>query len=167
MTNIPRYQGNDRTPEHGSGPGVPPSVVTAVRFMYLGAVLSAITPVIGLSTSGDLRAAVHHAEPKLRPSQVSAAVHITEVSIVVVGLIGVGLWIWMAIANRRGREWARITGTVLFGLNTISLIANLVQHETTLAEAVALVVWAIGLGAVAFLWKPTSNAYFKAPKYSR
>jgi hypothetical protein len=35
---------------------------------------------------------------------------------VVVGLISVGLWALMAVMNRKGKKWARITATVLAGV---------------------------------------------------
>ena len=45
--------------------------------------------------------------------------------LVVVGLIGIALWIWMAQMNKRGRNWARITSTVFFALDTLGAIGGL------------------------------------------
>jgi hypothetical protein len=165
MSNIPRYEGSGQLPGASFGSGAPPSVMTAVRLMYAGAVLSAISMVVGLATTSGLRAAIQKAGPKLSAAQVTTTLHVTEAFTVVFGLIGIGLWIWMAIANQKGLNWARITGTVFFGLETIGLILSLARHEPALSIVVAVVIWAVGLGAVIFLWQSASSAYFKAPRY--
>lgn len=165
MSNIPRYEGGGQLPRSSPASGAPPSVMMAVRLMYAGAVLSAITLVLGLSTTSGLRAAIHKALPKLTSSQLNTEVHATVAFAVVFGVIGIGLWIWMAIANQKGRNWARITGTAFFGLDTIFLLAGLTLHETAVGTVVSVLVWAVGLGAVIFLWQGASTAYFKAPKY--
>jgi hypothetical protein len=41
------------------------------------------------------------------------------------GLIAGGLWLCMAWANKRGRSWARIVSTVLFGLLSLEAAASL------------------------------------------
>ena len=40
---------------------------------------------------------------------------------IVLGLVPIALWLWMARANGRGRNWARSLSTVLFGLATLTL----------------------------------------------
>ena len=51
--------------------------------------------------------------------------HNAEIAAVVTAVIGaliaIGLWLWMAWANRRGRNWARIVSAVFFGINTLDL----------------------------------------------
>ena len=51
--------------------------------------------------------------------------HAELVVLVVVGLIGVGLWLWMAQKNKAGKNWARITSTVFFALDTLGAIGGL------------------------------------------
>lgn len=46
----------------------------------------------------------------------------------------------MAVSNRAGKNWARITSTVFFGLDCLVL----------------------GLGAIILLWRKESSAYFAA-----
>src|SRR5215469_1936107 len=96
--------GFDQTPSQR--PEAPQSIRMAVRLMYGGAVLSALSFIIGLATVGSLRQAIINASNK---TLTSSQIHTAEVAgvsvIVVVGLIGVGLWLWMAWANGRGRSW--------------------------------------------------------------
>lgn len=168
MSRYPNYPGGEpawlpHSPQ-SRGP-VPGSVMLAVRLMYVGAVVSAAGMVVGLATTGNLRATIRKADPSLTASQVTTAAHLFTVSIVIGGVLGIGLWTWLAIANQRGRNWARITGTVFFGLDTISLIASFSQQGDMVARALPILVWLIGLTVVVLLWRPASSAYFKAPLY--
>jgi hypothetical protein len=81
----------------------------------------------------------------------------------VAGLLGAGLWIAVAEACKRGHNWARITGTVLFGITTADSLAGIALPVATAVRIFAAVVWLIGLGAVVLLWRATSTAFFKAP----
>ena len=142
----------------------PESVLTAVKLMYAGAVVSALSLVVGLVTIGSLRSALHKANPSYTSSQLHTAEVASVVLIVIFGLIGVGLWIWMAMANKRGANWARITASVFFGLDTLSLVASIARPEALLSRLVGLLVWLIGLGAIILLWQRQSSEYFKTPK---
>jgi len=79
---------------------------------------------------------------------------------ILVGIIAIALWLWMARANQAGRNWARITGTVFFGLNTLFLLLSLVRPHASLALIFNILVWLVGLGAVIMLWRKESAPYF-------
>lgn len=145
-------------------PEPPDSVLTAVKLMYAGAVVSALSLIVGLATIGSLHSELRTAYPKVTSSQLHTIEVATVVFIVIFGLIGVGLWIWMAMANKRGGNWARITATVFFGLNTISALVGLARPEAVASRLVGLLIWLIGLGAIVMLYRPDSTAFFKAPK---
>ena len=51
---------------------------------------------------------------------------------IIFGLIGIGLWLWMAYANKAGKNWARITATAFFGLDTLSVLTSFRQAEPIL-----------------------------------
>jgi len=146
-------------------PEPPDSVLTAVKLMYAGAIVSALSLIVGVVTIGSLRSALQRANPSYTSSQLHTAEVAGVVFIVVLGLIGIGLWIWMAMANKRGGNWARITATVFFGLNTVSLLVGLARPEPLASRLVGLLIWLIGLGAVVMLWRSESTAFFKAPRY--
>ena len=59
-------------------------------------------------------------------SVLNAVKHTAEgartIPLVIGGLIAIGLWLWMAWANGRGRGWARVLSAVLFGINTLTLV---------------------------------------------
>jgi hypothetical protein len=142
-------------------PPAPPSVLNAVKLMYAGAVVSAIEIIISLTTIGSLKSAIE----KAYPHDTAAYVHTLEVEgvagLVISGLLGVGLWILMARMNLAGRSWARIVATVLFAINTLELLSIFVRPNATLGVAFAVLLWLIGLGAIVFLWRGESSAYFQ------
>jgi hypothetical protein len=162
----PSAEQNGQTVEPGQRPPAPSSVQTAVRLMYAGAAISAITFILGLTTLGSLKHTIKTQHPHYTASQVNTAANSFITLIVIIGLIGIGLWLWMAWANKRGRNWARITATALFALYTLDMILGLSVQSTALASlVVSFVLWLIGLGTVIMLWRRESSEFFKRPLY--
>ena len=152
-------------PSAGQGPepvrqGPPPSVVMAVRMMYAGAEVSAVSLIVGLATVGSLRDSLHKAQPKLTPAQLHDLQSIVVVGSIFIGVISIGLWVWMAVMNKAGKSWARIVATVLFGLNTLFLLLGVARAGAAAGTLVSILTWAIGLGAVIYLWRRDATAYF-------
>jgi hypothetical protein len=160
--NYPSTGAGGQVPEQPSRAAPPTSVQTAVRLMYAGAGISAISFILGLVTIGSVKKTLEKQHPDFSASKINSLVH-AEIGIVVVaGIIGVGLWLWMAWANGRGKNWARITGTVFFGLYTLDLILVAARSASAISTVFAIVTWLIGLGATIMLWRRDSTAYFRA-----
>jgi hypothetical protein len=171
------YPGGDQPPQQPGQLGqpaapvprpVPQSVARAVQVMYVGALASLVGIILELLTRHSLRTFIaNHATSKgnrLTATQVVDTYHTELVVLVVVGLIGVGLWIWMAQMNKRGRKWARITSTVFFALDTLGAIGGLaggMLSGGSVNRFYGLVVWVIGAAAVILLWRRQSSDYFK------
>ena len=108
-------------------PPAPAPVLTAVKLMYAGAAVSAVELIIGLALIiVDIKAAARgrflgHSltAPQMRPLIITVWI--------VLGLVVIALWLWMARANGQGRNWARILSTVLFGLATLQLRGDFTQ----------------------------------------
>jgi hypothetical protein len=141
-------------------PGPPPSVVRAVQLMYAGAVVSAISLIVGLATVGSLRDSLHKSDPSLTTSQLHNLQTVVVVGSVVIGLISIGLWVWLALMSKAGKAWARIVATVLFGLDTIFLLLGVARAGAAAGTLVSILTWLIGLGAVIFLWRKDASEYF-------
>jgi hypothetical protein len=144
------------------GQPAPQSVLTAVKLMYVGAGLSTLGLVVSLLTIGSLKTAILKRQPNLTSSQLHTAQTVGVAGAIIVGLLGVGLWIWMARANGAGKNWARILSSVLFGLATLDLLLSLGRANTIIARLFGLLVWLIGLGAIVLLWRKESSAYFSS-----
>ena len=141
-------------------PGPPPSVVMAVRLMFAGAVVSALSLIVGLVTVGSLRNSLHKSDPSLTTSQLHSLQTVVVVGSVFIGVISIGLWLWMAQMNKAGKSWARVVATVLFGLDTLFLLLGVARAGAAAGTLVSILTWLIGLGAIIFLWRKDSSAYF-------
>jgi hypothetical protein len=157
-------------------PRAPASVLIAAKLMDAGAAIGAVQLIIGLALIiVDIKAAAHgqflgHSltSPQMRPAIITLWI--------VLGLIGIALWLWMARANGQGRNWARILSTVLFGLATLQLDhpqpqgspagfgATVLYYGVTVLSAAA---WLAGAAAVWLLWRPASSAFFKPQSSTR
>jgi hypothetical protein len=156
------YPGGAQMPET-KRPPAPASVRNAVKVMYVGAVASPVYAIIFIATLSATRSAIEKHFPQLTASQVNGQANTFMAVWIVGGLIGAGLWIFIARACKSGKSWARITGTVLFGIATVEGgLSNLVVPEAALVKIFWFVIWLIGLAAVVFLWRGTSSAFFKA-----
>jgi hypothetical protein len=133
-------------------PGPPPSVVMAVRLMYAGAVVSALS----------LRSNLHKAQPTLTPTQLHQLQTVVVVGSVFIGVLSIGLWVWMALMSKAGKSWARVVAAVLFGLYTLYLLFVVARTGAAGTALVPILSWLIGLGAVIYLWRKDASAYFNA-----
>jgi hypothetical protein len=155
------YPGSDtQLPETQLRPA-PASVRTAVKAMYAGAAASLLGILVDLLTVGATKTAIARNSPDLTASQVTSTQHVLIAGFIAGGVIAAAVWIVLARSCARGRNWARITGTVLFALATVDTFVGLTTPIAPLARLWALVVWLAGLTAVIFLWRRNSSAYFR------
>jgi hypothetical protein len=146
-------------------PPAPPSVLNAVKLMYVGAAVSTVSLIVSLFDISGTKDAIRKARPSLTATQVNQLNTFIITLAIVSGVVGVALWLWMARANSQGRNWARIMSTVLFGLATLDLYGVLSQPKTLLGLVFPLLTWLVGLGAVIFLWRKESTEFFKPRRY--
>jgi hypothetical protein len=139
-----------------------PSVARAVRVMYAGAWASTIGIVLDLVTVRSLQARLvtmtNTNGSRLTAAQVAQQEHLAIAALVAMGVVAVGLWVWMARSNRDGKSWARPVATAIFAAATLQLVGDL-NGSSALAGTVetrvyGVVVWLIGLAAVILLWQP-------------
>ena len=154
------YPSSDGTVEPDKPPA-PQSVLNAVKLMYAGAAVSAVSLIISLVSIGGTKDAIKKARPSLTAAQVNQLNTFIIALAVVSGVVGVVLWLWMARKNEQGQNWARILSTVLFGLATLDMFGVISQPKTVLGLVFPVLTWLIGLGAVVFLWRPESTEFFK------
>jgi hypothetical protein len=154
------YPSGGQTPEPQRPGPPPPPVMNAVKLMYAGAVLTAAVLVVSLFTVASIRTAIHNAYPSYSASKVrSAATGLVAVD-AFIQVITIGLWLWMAVANKAGKSWARITSSVLFGLNTLLLLLSFLRPHASLGSVLNLLIWLVGLFAIILLWRKESSGHF-------
>jgi hypothetical protein len=91
-----------------------------------------------------------------------------NVGAVIVGLLGalivLGLEIFFLLKMRKGKNWARVIMTVLAGLNIIEAALSFLQgHEFALITGMTAIT--LLAPATVLLYRPVSNAYFRAHRY--
>jgi hypothetical protein len=149
----------------------PASIATAVKLMYVGASLSLISALSILFLRDTFRAAVVKAASTARPpmtsTQVDAAVNIGIAAAVISGVLGAGLWLWMAYANGKGRKWARIVATVFFGLSVLSALSSVLQHGPAVSLALSVLTLVLGAYTIYLLYRPESSQYYAAQSAPR
>jgi hypothetical protein len=154
------YPMNAQLPE-ASRPPLPPSVRNAVNLMYAGVVISLIGIAVDLTTIGSLKANLAKKHPNLTATQISSLNNALHIALVIGGVIGALLWFFIAQNSKAGRNWARITGTVFFGIATLDTLFGMGQPYGPAVKVYAVLVWLLGLAVVILLWQGSSSAYFK------
>jgi hypothetical protein len=88
----------------------------------------------------------------------------TAVAILLIhGVIGTALWLWLAGETKRGRRRARAWATAIFCLATVSGISVGARAPSTgPTQALSGIEWVIGLCAVILLWNRPSQSYYAA-----
>jgi hypothetical protein len=151
---------------------VPGPVRKAVRFMLGGGAATAIIGIfLIIATIADKNALTDSSGKRLSSSEFTSGVVGTAITY----LILVVIWVLMARMNRAGRNWARILASVFCAISTYdayTLVNSLTGGETITVVGVVyivftLVIWVIGVIAIAMLWRSESSAYFKAGSAAR
>jgi hypothetical protein len=161
---VQRYPSSGK-PVEVERPPAPKPVLQAVKLMYAGAAISTVSLIISLADIGGIKAAIKKAHPSYTASEISGDNRFIIGLAVVSGLLGIGLWLWMARANNQGKNWARILSTVLFGLATLDLVGVFSEPQTAIGLVFPVLTWLVGLGAVWLLWRPDSTSFFKAQQF--
>jgi hypothetical protein len=150
--------GQPREPERRPPPQ---SVLNAVKLMYAGAALNAIGLVFSLAVVGGLKAAIKAHYPNFTAAQVHSAETGIITRAVVGALIAIGLWLWMAYANGRGHNWARIVSSVLFAVNSLDLVLAIALPHALIGLILGVAVWLVGLGTVVLIWSKESSPFYR------
>ena len=138
---------------------LPGSVVNAVRLMYAGAAYALIYAIGVVAAAGSI--IKNHPNDTVARSGLGVVVVVT----IFLSLIEIALWLAIARACKNRRNGARVTGTVLFGIHTLGLLAVLGHSYPGIGVTKVLtsISWLIACGAVVFLWQRPSSAFFRAP----
>lgn len=148
---------------------LPVPMQRAVRLMLAGAAATALWGIyVTILTAANTNYVIVSGGKKTAVTGAQLATSI--VFAIAVTLILTAVWVLMARMSQRGRNWARITSTVLFLLwsyETFLSIGGATTNPAVIIELVAVVIiWAVGLGALFLLWRPESSAYFRASRDS-
>jgi hypothetical protein len=134
----------------------PREVRLAVILMYVGAALS-VASLVSLFSAGTREQIRREAEKavlrqKGTADQAEALASNTFTFIIVLGIIMIALWIFLALMNDRGKNWARLTASILAVANVFFNLQGL--------SFVGLALVVVGVAAAVLLWLPASRPWF-------
>lgn len=148
---------------------IPAKLQRAVWLMYAGAVLTLASIPLNLADREQMAAGLRDNPQGQRMSEAEINAFIDAVYglTIVLGLIGAGLWLLMAVFNKRGKNWARLTASGLGLLNVMFnlwLISGAVQAGASLLTPPAMVsilIFAVSIVALVYLWNPGVRDWFE------
>ena len=154
-------------PAHGR-PVPPRSMVSAVRLMYAGSALAAFSILTAVASTPALKALIRQRYPAAGYGALSAAATAT-LSVTIAGaLISAGVWLVMARRARRGRPGVRILSTVLFVIDSLTVLSTHTQGLLTPSTwIISVAEWAVGLAVIVLLWDRRSTAYLADLRQAR
>lgn len=169
---FPRHPGTPAPPPPSSGPPLataeqPQPIRTAVRLMWAGAAVSLVSLVYSVSTLGtlkdDIADGMRDSDSTVSQTAIDAAYGVAIGFALVVGAMGVLLWLWMAWKNGQGRTWARVVATVLGALNVISvLFTALGGNQAGLSSIFAVINLVLAVVILILLYRKESSAFYAA-----
>jgi hypothetical protein len=153
----------------------PNTVQWAVKLMLAGAAASTVYLVFGVIVTAGQRNALINAliktnetQPKskqLTLTQIHSLATFYVVETVIIGVIAIALWLWMARKNAAGRNWARITASVFFLLWTYYTYVSTGQTNGAVTLIISTVIvaltWLIGAVTLVLMWRPQSTLFYK------
>ena len=138
----------------------PPSIRTAVSLMRVGAGLAALNILVSLFFLDSLRDQIRDDNPTFTDSEVNTQANVNLAVGVVIGLIAVGLWLWMAHENGEGKSWARTVATVFGVLGILGSLFTLLGGGAA-AILFALVDLALAIAILVLLYRRDSSEYYR------
>jgi hypothetical protein len=148
----------------------PTSVLTAVWLMYGGAALTVLGITIDLVVISQLKTSYLNQHPLLGQTginRINGLAGIGDLAVIIGGMIGVTLWVSLAMAANRGRGWIRTVGTVLFGIDTLLFIGTIGRPGISAIKTIHSLIWLTGLVTVIFLWQRSASHFFSANRRRR
>ncbi|NHA69883.1 hypothetical protein [Phycicoccus flavus] len=150
----------------------PRSMDLAVLLMRVGAGLTLLSLLFVFTASSEIRTAIQDGMAEsgsaVDPGTVDAFVALGYVVGTVFTVGAAAMWLWMAWANGKGRSWARIVATVLFGISLLFFLLGLLQAAPVLERLLGVVQQLVGLGAVVLMFRRESSEWYRAmsaPRY--
>lgn len=164
----PQYGQDTNWPSQQPGPTTVPQMVNISFWMIIAAgILSAISSLILATTGSDafinsmIRQAAQQGTEFPEGSLEGMRGGIV-VAAIIGAIVSLGLYALVAFPVRKGKNWARILGTVFAAISVLGL-AGLFQFGATYGILQLLVIL-LGVAAIVLLYLPASAPYFRKPQ---
>jgi hypothetical protein len=161
----PYAQYPSEQPQAQGKSGIPQQVDLAFKLIVAAGILSAITNLVMAFTGGDyflplLEQQAQSQGQELPPGMAEAM----SGTMVVVGIIGaiisLGLYALVAFPVRKGKNWARILGTVFAAISVLGLFGGAFTFGPVIG-VLQIVVILLGVAGIVLLYLPANAPYFR------
>lgn len=154
-------------PPDPAGPAPPVNVRRAAACMYALAALQVLAFLAGLVTTDRARTTIRESSPELTESEVTTALVFGLVVTAVFAAVFAGLYLLCARKLLGGRNWARITGTVLSALllifGVLAVTSGVALGGTdAITFGLTVVQLVLAVGFLYAAWTRPANAFFAA-----
>lgn len=155
-------------PTPAGAAATPKEVQTAFRLWIANIVLGVVGSLLSLLIFDDL-VAMDELPPGLTPEQ---AVLAASIGLIFGTLVFLGLGLLFAFKMRAGRNWARITLTVLGSIAVLFSLLSFgdspgvagVGQTTVLFVVISVIQILLIVAAIFFMFRPAAAQYFAAPR---
>jgi hypothetical protein len=150
-------------PQGPAGP--PPAVPPTLDYTLWLVIASAVLGVIGLVYSLGQKDQIVDRLVRDRGISLEDAQNAANLGIAVAVVVGLGFavfFVFLAMKIRAGRNWARITLTVLLGLGVLSGLNNLAGDGPAPLRTLGVIGLLLDIAILVLVWLPASNAYIAA-----
>ncbi|BCW46782.1 hypothetical protein [Arthrobacter sp. StoSoilB5] len=164
----PQYGQDTNWPSQQPGPATVPQLVNISFWMIIAAgILSAISSLILATTGSDafINSMIQQAAQQgteFPEGSLEGMRGGIVVAAVIGAIVSLGLYALVAFPVRKGKNWARILGTVFAAISVLGL-AGLFQFGATYGILQLLVIL-LGVAAIVLLYLPASAPYFRKPQ---
>jgi len=161
----PQYGQDTNWPSQQPGPTTVPPLVNYAFWMIVAAgVISAISSLILATTGADYMIALLNQQAAQSSTELPAESMegmrgVMAVSGIIGAIVGLGLYALVAFPVRKGKNWARILGTVFAAISVLGL-TSLFQFGPVYGF-LQLIVILLGVAAIVMLYLPASAPYFR------
>jgi hypothetical protein len=156
---MPAEQTSKQAPV-ATGPA-PSSVLNATRLMFVRAAISLLSLIALLATKNSLRSEILKKNPSYDSSKLDTVVNAAIAVGIVLGIIFIVLYVFLALQVGKGKNWARIVALILAALGVLGAISSLVQTSPALSKIIAVVEGLMDLAIFVLLMQRASSRYFK------
>lgn len=163
LPTAPPLSGNEVTPTRSAAPQ---PVRLAGIGIFLLALLNLVDIAVELGSKSRIVDQLHKSGTQLTDTQVNTAATVSIAFSVVISVLFALLLVWLGVKVLAGRNWARITVTVLLGLGVLSGLYSLTRSGGAAALVLDLVTLVVSIAVLVLLWGPAAARahYAKRPE---
>lgn len=161
----PYAQYPSQQPQAPGTSGIPPQVDLAFKLIVAAGILSAVSSLVLAFTGGDYLLQMMQQQSQSQGQQLPAEAAdamsgVMMVSGIIGAIISLGLYALVAFPVRKGKNWARILGTVFAAISVLGLFGGVFSLGPVYG-IMQIIVILLGVTGIVLLYLPANAPYFQ------